>query len=140
MVNKDKILGFDKSGLIQWFMYWAVLGVGFFILMFLITSTWIGVSVEEKCKVAQGKYLGDCVDALIETLDDGDNSYRERNGAIWALGQLGDKRAMETVEKYYTGDIPSREPYDEGLSQYEMKKALNLINGGINLTHPVWSN
>ena len=42
------------------------------------------------------------------------------------------------VEKYYTGVIPEREPYDLGLSQYEMKKALKLLDGGLNLTHWVW--
>lgn len=138
-MNK-KLLGFDNDKLVQWFLYWTITGVGTFILLFLITATWIGVSVGEKCLVAQGKYPGaaDCSEALIKTLDDDTNSYHERNDAIWGLGQLGNPKAKPTIEKYYTGDIPGREPYDENLSQYEMQKALKLLNGGVNLTHVVW--
>jgi len=136
--KKSNIFGFNKDALTQWFLYWLTLGFGFFVLFFLITSTWIGVSVHEKCLVAEGKYEDGCVDALMATLDDPQNSLRERNNAIWALGQLGDPKALSTVEKYYTGEIPNREPYDETLSQYEMKKALKLLEGGINLTHFVW--
>lgn len=138
MNNKKYIYGFKKDELINWFLYWIVLGVGLFILVFLVTTTWIGVSVREKCLASQSKYEGDCVESLIKTLDDENNSPRVRNYAIWALGQLGDKRANETIEKYYTGIIPDKEPYDDTLSQYEMKKALKLINGGLNITHFVW--
>lgn len=146
MKKTKKILGFDKEKLTQWFLYWLVLGFGFFILIFLITSTWIGVDVRERCLAARSKYEGDpafagqdCVEALIQVVDSEDNSFRERNQAIWSLGQLGDERAREVLEKYYTGNIPEREPYDDGLSQYEMKKALKLVDGGFNITHLVWS-
>lgn len=138
MKKGKKVLGFDREKLGQWFLYWIVLGVGFFVLVFLITTTWIGVSVHEKCLVAMGKYEGDCTQALVQVLDNPEESFRERNYAIWALGQLGDARARPVMEKYYTGEIPEREPYDQGLSQYEMKKALKLLDGGINLTHWVW--
>lgn len=110
-----------------------VLGV-----VFVVTSRGIGESVQAKCEQAKKKYGGDCVESLKESLQDEENSYRERNGAIWALGQLGDERGKEVIEGYYTGVIPEREPYDEGLSQYEMKKALGLLSGGWNATHLVW--
>lgn len=140
MKNKKekKIFGFYIRQLQQWFLYWLVLGVGFIVLVFLITSTWIGVSVHEKCLVAEGKYGGDCVESLMATLDDQVASNRERNYAIWALGQLGDERALPVLNKYYTGVIPDREPYDMTLSQYEMKKAIKLLDGGFNATAPVW--
>ena len=85
----NKILGFEKEKLIQWFLYWAVLGMGFFVLFFLVTTTWIGVSVHEKCLVATGKYEGNCTEALMQVVDNREESFRERNYAIWALGQLG---------------------------------------------------
>jgi hypothetical protein len=138
--SKTHVLGFNLDQLRQWFLYWLVVGIGLFILVFLITTTWIGVSVKEKCLAAQGKYDGDCVQALIQTLDSDSDSNRERNNAIWALGQLGDVRALSVLEKYYTGNIPEREPYDDDLSQYEMKKALKLVKGGLNITHWVWKN
>jgi hypothetical protein len=103
---------------------------------------WIRNSVEERCNIAINQYEGDCVEALIQVVDGEDmNSFRERNQAIWALGQIGEDREGRTtqvIEKYYTGIIPERDPYDLGLSQYEMKKALKLLNGGWNITHWVW--
>jgi hypothetical protein len=123
----------------NWFMYWMVVGVGFIILFFLVTSSLIGMSVKEKCLVATAKYTKEnCVVALMEQLQDKDASYRERNYAIWALGQLGDKRVLPTLENMYTGNIPEREPYDDGISQYELKKAIKLIKDGFNATAFIW--
>lgn len=122
----------------NWVLYWVVVGVGAFVLLFLVTSTWIGVDVKQRCQLAQGKYEGDCVEALMATVEGEENSLRERNYAIWALGQLGDSRALPVLRKLYTGNIPDREPYDETLSQYEMKKAIKLLDGGFNATAWVW--
>lgn len=149
-----------KVKIVNWMMYWGVVGVACFVLMFLVTSTWIGVSVHDKCQVVLARYGGDvlddfrtgwqaqpvgseewrvaCVEALMETLENEEESLRERNNAIWALGQLGDRRALGVLKKYYTGVIPDREPYDETLSQYEMKKAIGLLDGGFNATAWVW--
>ena len=121
-----------------WLLYWFVVGIGLAVLFLLVTSTWIGFSVKEKCMLAQGRYGGDCVDALGKHLDDSDNPFGERNDAIWALGQLGDNRALPMLEKYYTGDIPDREHWDETISQYELKKAINLAKGGFNITAGIW--
>ena len=129
----------NQEKLKQWFLYWLVIGVGFVALVFLVISIWIGVDVRKKCMIAQGRYEGDCVEGLIQIVDGDINSFRERNSAIWALGQIGDDRAKEVIEKYYIGIIPKREPYDAGLSQYEMKKALKLLDGGFNITHLVWN-
>lgn len=123
----------------DWFFYWLVVGVGFVALFFFITSSWIGVSVKEKCFVATAKYSNtDCVLALTDQLQDESISFRERNYAIWALGQLGDNRALSVLKNMYTGNIPDREPYDDGISQYELKKAIKLVEGGFNATAFVW--
>lgn len=37
--------------------------------------------------------------------------YREKNKAIWALGQIGDRRAVPLLEKLYTGEVQEK-PYD----------------------------
>lgn len=123
----------------NWFFYWAVVGAGFLILFFLVTSSWIGVSVKEKCLTATARYSRtDCILALMDQLQDENTSFRERNYSIWALGQLGDERALPLMENIYTGVIPNREPYDDGISQYELKKAINLIESGFNATAFVW--
>ena len=118
--------------------YWAVVGMGTFILLFLVTSTWIGQDVRENCLRAQARYGGDCVEALVSLLDDEQAPFRERNSAIWSLGQLGDKRALPALENLYTGQIPPREPYDAGISQYELKKAIKLVGGSFNATSIFW--
>jgi len=101
MKNKKYILGFKKDELISWVLYWTVLGAGLFVLIFFITTTWIGVSVREKCLAAKARYQKDnCVEALTNLLDDKSASLRERNYAIWSLGQLGDKRGKPVIEKY----------------------------------------
>jgi hypothetical protein len=123
----------------DWFFYWAAVGIGTFVLFFLVTSTLIGFSVHDKCLTAQGRYGGDCVDALIATLEDDENPHGERNSAIWALGEIGNSRALPVLEKYYTGDIPNREPWDEVISQYELKKAIKLVTGSFNATHLIWT-
>ena len=137
-MSKKKFVGWEVEKLKGWALYWITVGLGVFILLFLITSTWIGVSVRGQCQIAKARYKQDCVESLMMVLDDETNTLRERNTAIWALGQFGDSRALKVIDKYYTGQIPDREPYDATLSQYEMKKAIKLINGGFNITAVLW--
>jgi len=54
------------------------------------------------------------------------------------LGQLGDNRTLPVLQSYYTGDIPEREPLDKTISQYELKKAINLTSGGFNMSAIIW--
>ncbi|OGD54404.1 hypothetical protein A3J78_00070 [Candidatus Beckwithbacteria bacterium RBG_13_35_6] len=120
------------------FKYFFIGAVVVFILFFLITSIIIGIDVKKQCQEAEAEYQGDCVEVLMQTLDDESNSLRQRNLAIWALGQLGDKKALPILRKYYTGQIPDKEPYDKTLSQYELKKAIKLLEDGLNLTAFIW--
>ena len=113
-------------------------GAGTFALFFVISAVWIGQEVKNRCFEAQGRYGGECVPALMHWLDDPDNDYGSRNSATWALGQMGDRRAFPVLEKYYTGDIPDREKWDGVLSQYELKKAIKLLESGVNITAPFW--
>ena len=108
------------------------------VFIFLITATWIGFSVREKCELAKGKYEGDCTEAMSQYLDDEQNPIGERNHMIWALGQLGEPGALPILEKYYTGDIPDREPWNSVISQYELRKAVKLARGGFNAGALVW--
>lgn len=122
----------------EYFLYLLAIGISIFLLVFFIGSVWIGYEVNNNCQNAQRQYGGDCVEALIAQLNDDTQNYRVRNEAIWSLGQFGDVRANLTLEKYYSGDIPDREPLDKMISQYELKKAINLINGGVNLPALIW--
>jgi hypothetical protein len=111
----------------------------FIFLIFFVSAKKIGQGVKDACRLAQERYEGDCVESLIKFLDDEENSPRKRNSAVWALGQLGDARALPVLEKYYQGyNGGQRERLDLQLSQYELKKAIRLAKGGLNLTAFLW--
>jgi hypothetical protein len=118
-----------------------VIGVGilsFGSIIFLLLSLIIGSSVKIKCAIAQKTYGGDCVVALITMLGDTKQDFRSRNSAIWALGQLGDRRALNVPSVYYSGIIPPKESLDTGISQYELKKAIHMVSGEFNVTSFIW--
>ena len=123
----------------------AAVGTSIFLLFFVVTCAWIGFDVKSQCQVAKRTYGGEsargetsCVEALITLLNDENKSYRQRNSAVWALGQLGDSRALPVLESYYTDQIPPRESLDKSISQYGLKKAINLTSGGFNMTAIFW--
>lgn len=122
----------------QFYFYLFGIGVALFAFVFLLSTNLIGYSVKEKCKIAEEKYGGDCVEALIEYLDDEKNGFHSRNSAIWTLGQLGDERALPILQKYFTNNIPKKEPFDKTISQYELKKAIGYFEGGLNITKFFW--
>ena len=118
--------------------YAAVIGASIVVLFFVITCAWIGYEVKDLCQEAKREYGNSCVESLIKLLDDEKKGFRARNHAIWALGQLGDSRALPVLNSYYTGNIPDREPLDGTISQYELKKAVELAKGGTNITAFIW--
>jgi len=122
----------------QKLLYAIAVGISIFLLFFVIGCTWIGYEAKIQCQNAQREYGGDCVEALISLLKDESRGFRARNDAIWALGEMGDSRALPVLESYYTGNIPDREPLNEMISQYELRKAVDLASGGPNITAWVW--
>ena len=108
------------------------------ILIFIITGLWIGSDVRRYCKKARTIYGGNCVSALSDLVNDTSMPYRDRNHAIWALGQLGDSKALPYITKFYTGRIQAAENPDAALSQRELDKALRLMQGGTNISAVIW--
>jgi hypothetical protein len=108
-----------------------VISLGLFV--FLLSLNFIGYGVGEQCKIAQGHYDGDCVEALTQYLDDEGNGYEARNSTIWALGQLGDERSLPILKKYYTGYAGERMDRDTALSQLELKRAIGYMEGNLNI-------
>jgi len=135
---KKKEENMNRKKIKQAIFYLGAIGLSIFLLFFFITGVWIGYEVKNSCKQAQAAYEGDCVEALSALLIDENQSFWARNNAIWALGQFRDSRAVSVLEKYYTGDIPDREPINETISQYELEKSLNLSRGGTNLGAFIW--
>jgi hypothetical protein len=63
----------------------------------------IGSGVRNFGQTAQAHFPGKRVEALMAMVECETCSLRDRNHAIWALGQLGDTRALPVLEKYCTG-------------------------------------
>lgn len=127
-----------KKKLIQPILFFGAVGVGIILLIIVIAAIWIGSEVKTQCQNAKREYVGDCTEALVQLLQDESQGYRARNDAIWALGQLGDRRALPVLESYYTGNIPPQESLDQTISQYELRKAVNLTSGGLNMIAVFW--
>lgn len=119
-------------------IFGSTIGLSIFLLFFVITCTWIGYDVKNQCRQAKNDYGGNCNQALIKLLQDKDRSFSSRNSAIWALGQLGDSSSLPILKSFYTGNIPNREPLNQTISQYELQKAIKLVDGGTNLTAIFW--
>ncbi len=114
------------------------LGALFLAILFIATGASIGRSVKEECDRAQSLYDGQCVDALIEKVSD-PSVTRGKNQSIWALGQLGDEKTLPFLRSLDDGQpLPEKESWDEGISQYELRKAVRLIESGRNLTAFIW--
>jgi len=128
----------EKKQIKDLIIYLVSIGVVFLFFTFLISVNIIGYSVKEKCLLAQEKYTGDCVEALISYLDDESNDFKSRNSAIWALGQLGDTRALPVLRKYYTGYHGERINRSQTLAQLELQRAIKYMEGGLNITTFFW--
>lgn len=121
------------------FAYFAAVSVSICLLFFVLSAVWIGYEAKRLCQEAEWEYaVSGCSIALSMQLEDEQQGFRTRNHAIWALGQFGDSQSLPTLLKYYTGNIPDREPLDEMISQYELKKAIELAGGGTNIAAWAW--
>lgn len=70
------------------------------------------------------------VDALIAQLECASCTMKERNRAVWALGQLGDQRAFAPLKAHLTGKPCDHSKY---LCQHELTKAIRHLERGIPL-------
>ena len=127
----------EKSIPRKWFvtakkiLFYGLLTCLVFILTVYVWACWsIGSSVKQISAQAAQEYSGDRVEALIAYMQSEKHSLRERNRAVWALGRISDRRALSVLEKFYMGEACDHNKY---LCQHELKKAINLCKGGLNL-------
>ncbi|MDD3487422.1 MAG: hypothetical protein PHF35_03540 [Candidatus Moranbacteria bacterium] len=99
-----------------------IVASGFFSLFYTVRKT---------CNSAKENYGGKCQEALATVLEDEKATPKEKNAAIWALGQIADSESLPALEKIYAGKVPEgREPLDEVVSQYEIEKAMRWVKNG----------
>lgn len=119
-VVAKKILGYGAL------FCFASLFIAYLAICFSIRS-----NVKKMSAEATRQYSGDSIEALITYVNSESHSLRQRNRAVWALGQIGGKRALATLEKYYTGGPCD---HDKSLCQRELQKAIKGCKGGFNAT------
>jgi hypothetical protein len=75
-------------------------------------------------RAAVERFGGDRAEALIEQVECVSCGLKQRQDAVWALGQMGDGRALKTLRAHLTG-----KPCDHAkeLCQYELEKAIRKI-------------
>ena len=111
--------------------YGALSCLAILITAFVLICGSIRSSVKAMSAEAVREYPGDRIEALMAYVDSDNHSLRQRNRAVWTLGQIGDRRPLPMLEKWYTGG-PCE--HDKSLCQRELAKAINLCNGAFNAT------
>jgi len=107
----------------------------------ILLSLSIELGVKKVCRMATQKYPGDKVEALMMFAETKEKSYRAHlysanNHAFWALGQLGDKRALPFLRNLVTGEPCDHET---NLCQGEIKEAIQkLERNQFNLPKFLW--
>ena len=111
------------------------------VVAIILLSLWIELGVKKVCRMAAQKYPGDKVEALMMSVQTKEYGYRAHlysanNHVFWALGQLGDKRALPFLKKLVTGEPCDHET---NLCQGEIKEAIQkLERNGFNLPKFLW--
>lgn len=112
-------------------------------LLLLLSVHHISAQVRAACSEAASEFDGDCVEALAAYVESEHHTYQERNHAIWALGEIGDRRALPTLERLLGGELIDS-PCDTSLGgsrsicRYSVEKAIELCRG-LNIIRYVWS-
>lgn len=112
-----------------------------FVVVIVLLSLWLEVHLKKVCGTATEKYPGDKIEALmksVETKKYGYSAevYHANNHAFWALGQLGDKRALPFLKGLATGKPCDHET---NLCQGEIQEAIDKLGGDqFNLPAFLW--
>jgi hypothetical protein len=79
----------------------------------------IGSHLRSFSRKAQSQFPGTRVEALIALVQCQSCDRRDRNHAVWALGQLDDQRALPVLESCYAGN--HGEPLDREMLQIALR-------------------
>jgi hypothetical protein len=112
-------------------VYGSLICFTFLFVVYLWACFSIRAGIQDISAEATQLYPGDRVEALITYVKSENRSLRKRNLAVWALGQIGDKRALPVLNQFYTGGPCDHDHY---LCQGELQKAIKLCEGHFNAT------
>ncbi len=98
-------------------------------------------SVSEISAKAKSNFSFDTVESLVALIESDKFSYFDKNRAIWALGQIGDKRALPLLNRLNTDEIQNKPLNTKNyIVQYTVEKAIKQINGGFIATRWMYKN
>jgi len=91
--------------------------------------------VKKVCIKARSQYKENCPNSLIKTIQSENVTSREKNSAIWALGQLADKNSLEFLYEL-NKSLPDQKrcDYNKHLCKYGVEKAIQWCEKG-NITN-----
>ncbi|MCB1184770.1 HEAT repeat domain-containing protein [bacterium] len=99
------------------------------------TSLVIGRQVRGAVAAAQSWEPGDPVEALLAVATSPDYAVAERNRAVWALGQLGDSRAVAPLATL----LPHTNcEHGQDVCRRKLEQAIELCEGAPNVGAVLW--
>jgi len=111
-----------------------------FFLTFIFTFFQIYSSVKEKCVLAKQEFQKDCIGSLIEVVKSDGYSFEEKNGAVWAIGQIADENALPFLEGLLeTASFEDPCKVNQNICGVEVKKAIKWCTKG-NITSWMYRN
>jgi len=103
----------------------------------VLLSFGIERGVQRICMATSQKHPGDRMDALLACVESKESSYHEKCRALWALGQLGDRRVLPSLREHLTGKPCDHE--NDGCCQGELKEAIHKLEANsFNLPAFLW--
>lgn len=108
----------------------SLLTVSYGIICLIIFS-----DVKSISDYSRNEFEGDAVEATITLIKSDKYNYEMKNDAVWALGQIGDKRALPTLKELITGKSCEKPcPKNTYICQYELEKAIKYCKGAFSVT------
>jgi hypothetical protein len=108
----------------------------------LVAGWGFGVIYKETravCLGAKLRYEVSCQESLMEMINDPDVSFRDRNRAVWALGQMAEESSLSFLESLQKREGLVGGELNKGLSRYEVDKAIKWCKEG-NVTSWMYKN
>ena len=109
--------------------------MGILFIAYLGANILIGWGINNESRSAMARFGGDRIEALISVVDCQDCRLQDRDHAVWALGQLKDKRALTVLHKYRTGKPCN---HSRQICQYEISKAIRWTEGKSYMLPQIW--
>ncbi len=112
----------------------VVLAVAVAIVVFSLS---IELGLQRVCEVATQKHPGERMHALLACVESKESSCHEKCRALWALGQLGDIRALPSLREHVTGKPCDHE--NDVCCQGELREAIHKLEANsFNLPAFLW--